>query len=312
MFAGVVVIVLLGGFLLVGTVLVLGLVLSRQPVPAPSEAAEAARRHGARVAVEAWLLASLAPLLLGPLGALGLRTYGIEGPATWGAQLVGLYPAAFGLVYLGVHAVGERTWPRPAGPVRRAALVHRQVSDVAPAWLRWTVYGLAAAAVALLVTCGATGAEDGRSIETSGVIDDVFTTRNASPYPGWDLAVPLLVAVVVVVLAAEGVLQLVARRPAIVDADPAYDAASRRLSAHRALRGAVLTLGGSLAGVLFVAGTALNNVDLRPLGPIAAILGLAVGLGSLVLAAIPAAPAAATRPVAHDSGQLSASGSAVA
>lgn len=281
----------LAPLLLVGAIVAVAVALGRRPDPAPSEAAEAARSHGTRVAVTAWLLPVLICLVAGgPLGVVALRTSGDVAPV-----VIGLAPALLGLGYLGVHAIGERTWPRPAGPVRRAALVRRLVSDVAPAWLRRTVHGLTATAVITLVACGANGARDGRSIETEGYVDGIFTARSASPYPGWDFALPLLVAVVVVALAAEGVLRLVASRPAIVDADPAYDAASRRLSSHRALRGAVLVIGCTLAGVLVVAGNALQAVEVRELGASATILGVLVGLGSLVAAAVPAPPVTAPR-----------------
>lgn len=298
MFGGVIV-VGLGVLLLATAAFGLGAVLVRQPVPAPSQAAEAARRHGVLVSIAAWLLPlTVGPFLLLPLATLVLRTGGIDAPAAWNAVLVGLYPAGFGLGYLAVHAVGERTWPRPAGPVRRAALVHRRVADVAPLWLRRTVHALAATAVAVLLVLGATGADDGRSITVEGHLGQEFSTRTASPYPGWDFAVPLLVAVVLVALAAEGVLRLVARRPAIVDADPAYDAASRMLSSHRVLRGAVLVLGCSIAGVLVVAGTALQGVELRTLGATSAIVGVLVGVGSLVVTAIPGRPATVGRSTA--------------
>ena len=290
------VVIIAGGtaLLLLAATVGLVLLLTRRPVPAPSEAAEAARRHGVLVTCAAWVLPPTVGLgLLLPLATIVLRLGGIDAPATWNAVLAGLYPALFGLGYLAVHAVGERTWPRPAGPVRRAALVHRRVADVAPTWVRRTLHALTAAAVAVLVACGATGAPDGRSITVERYVGDAFTTRSASPYPGWDFAVPLLVAVVLVALAAEGVLRLVARRPAIVDADPAYDAASRRLSSQRALRGAVLVVGCSLAGVLVVAGIALQGVELRALGVAAAVLGVVVGIGSLVVAGIPAPPTAA-------------------
>lgn len=302
---------------LVVVALGLATVLTRRPVPAPSEAAEAARRHGVLVSLTAWLLPSLVgTFLLLPLSALVFRWGGIDGPANWNALLVGLYPGLFGLGYLGVHAIGERTWPRPAGPVRRAALAHRRVSDVAPAWLRRTVHALTVAAVTVLVACGTTGAEDGRSIghtmEGPGFAWEAFTARRASPYPGWDFAVPLLVAVVLIAVAAEGVLRLVARRPAIVDADPTYDAASRRLSAHRALRGAALVIGCSLAGVLVVAGTALQGIELRSIGVAAATLGVVVGLGSVVVAAIPAPAAVAGPPATTAPVTAHASGGAVA
>lgn len=308
---GAVVVVGVGALLLVTVALGLGAVLLRRPVPAPSEAAEAARRHGVLVSIAGWLLPlAVAPFLLMTVAGLVVRWGGLDGPATMNAALAGLYPALFGLGYLGVHAVGERTWPRPEGPVRRAALVHRRVADVAPTWLRRTVHGLTAAAVVVLLACGATGADDGRSITVSEHVGAALSTSSASPYPGWDFGVPLLFAVVLVALAAEGVLRLVARRPAIVDADPTYDAASRRLSAHRALRGAVLVLGCSLAGVLVVAGTALQGVELRTLGVASAALGVAVGLAALVVTAIPAQPAVAARPAAAP--EPAATGGAVA
>jgi hypothetical protein len=58
----------------------------------------------------------------------------------------------------------------------------------------------------------------------------------------------------------------VAHRPAVVDADPAYDDASRRLSAHRVLRGVQLGLALSLAGVLWWTAAACINVELRTTG----------------------------------------------
>lgn len=275
--------------LAVGAAVALGLVVAHHPAPAPSQAAAAARRHGTRVAVAAWLVPGALVLLVGPV-----MVY--LNPRLGSGVLTGLAPALLGLTYLAVHAVGERTWPRPAGPVRRAALVHRRVSDVAPGWIRWTVHGLAVATVAVLIACGATGATDGRSLERTWFDGETFTGATASPYPGWRYALPLLVAVALVALAAEGVLRLVAGRPAIVDADPAYDAASRRLSAHRALRGAALVIAVTLAGVLFLAGIALQGVELRPLGITAALLGVAVALGALAVTAIPAPAAVAAPP----------------
>lgn len=277
--------------LMVAAVVVLVVVLLRRPDPAPSEAAEAARRHGTFVTVLAWTLPlTVGPLLLAPLGVVVLRVGGIDGPATWHALLAGLYPAIIGLEYLGVHAVGERTWPRPAGPVRRAALVRRRVADVAPRWLRRLVWALASATVAALIAFGATAASDDRSLRVG--------SRGAGPYPGLDFGIPLLIAVVLVVVAAEAVLRLVAARPSIVDADPAYDVGSRRLSAHRVLRGVELVIGGTLAGVLLVGGIALQNVEFRELGATVTVLGILVGLGSVVVAALPARPPASATELA--------------
>lgn len=281
-------VVLLVPAALLGALAILALVLARRPAPARSAAAEAARRHGLLVTVAAWVLPlTVGPLLLLPIGVLALRLGSVDG-ATWNAVLVGLYPAMLGLGFLGVHAVGERTWPRPAGPVRRAALVHRGAADVAPRRLRILTWAWGGLLLLALVVGGLTAAPDGRSVR----VVDGSGTHGASPYPGWDFSVPLAAAAVLVLLATAGVLRLVAARPAIVDADPAYDAASRRLSAHRVLRGAQLVLGWSLAGVLVVAGNALQAVTLTGLGAVATVLGLLVGLGALAVAVVPArAPA---------------------
>lgn len=276
--------------LLVGALVVLAMALAARPAPAPSAAAERARRHGTVVNVVAWVLPlTVGTAVLGPLAVIAVRTGGVDG-ATWNALLAGLYPAIVGLEFLGVHAVGERTWPRPAGAVRRAALVHRRAGDVAPRWIRRLVLGWALAAVVALVAFGLTAAADGRSVHHG--------SSTASPYPGWDFGVPLLVAVVLVALAAEAVLRLVARRPAIVGTDPAYDAESRRLSAHRALRGAQLVLGATLAGVLAFAGISLQNVGLRPLGGTITVTSLLVALAALVVTLVPARTPAAVPPAA--------------
>jgi hypothetical protein len=153
-------------------------------------------------------------------------------------------------------------------------------------------------AVAVLVACGI-ASDEGRAITRS------FPQGSATsgPFPGWYFGLPLIAAVVVVLVAAEGVLRLVATRPTVAGADPAWDLALRRLSAHRLLRGTQLVLAWTAAGVLLVAGAALRNVggpvtpDLASasllhtgLGVAALGLGLAVGAAGTVLALVPAAP----------------------
>src|SRR5665811_2059578 len=93
-------------------------------------------------------------------------------------------------------------------------------------------------------------------------------------------------------------LWLVARRPAVIDADPDYDAASRRLSAHRVLRGTQLLLAGSLAGVLVVSGIGVLMVDAdsSSIGNAASLLGYAIAVVGVGLAIVPARPAAPAQP----------------
>jgi hypothetical protein len=273
----------------VGVVVALVLLTTRgglSSAPSPSEAAAASRRHGIATHVTAWVV----PQLIGPVVLLllmrALPPLGIWHGAAWNAALAGLFPAVLGLLFLATHAVGELTWPRPTGMVRRAALQPRRRRDVVPVLMHRVVWGLCGALVLALVVLGAT-AEDGRMV----VASEGSVTMTASPYPGWYYGVPLLVAAVLLVAACEGVLHLVARRPAVVDADPTYDAASRRLSAHRALRGVELLLAGILAAVLVLAGSALRGVGHELLGPVVMWLGVGVALAGVVLAMLPAAPA---------------------
>jgi hypothetical protein len=79
----------------------------------------------------------------------------------------------------------------------------------------------------------------------------------------------------------------------VIDADPAYDAASRRLSAHRVLRGAQLLLAGTLAGVLVVTGVGVLMVDADSsgIGIAVSCLGGLVGVTGVGLAIVPARPA---------------------
>ena len=269
---------------LLAAVVVVVVTVTRRPLPAPSEAADAARRHALGVNIAAWLVLTVFPLFVAPIAIPLFRATG--GAGLYAGVVTGLWPATAGLLFLAVHAIGERTWPRPTGAVRRAHLSPRDAQR-GPRWLRrltWTWAGL------LLVTLIAAGAtsSNGRAVSVAYATNAVQT---ASPYPGWFYGVPLLVAAALVLVATEGVLRLISRRPAVVDADPAYDAASRRLSAHRALRGTQLVLALTGAGVLGVMGVVLSNVDRGALGGALGGLAALVGLTGLVAAVAPAQPA---------------------
>jgi len=263
-------------------VVVLALLLIRRADPAPSEAAEAARRHGSVVNLTAWLVWFLLPGPVMLVVAVGVFRASV-GTGQYAGVVTALYPATHGLLFLTVHAIGERTWPRPAGPVRRAALTPRRVADVAPRHLRAVSWAWVGLLVVALAVGGATAAPDGRSFIATGV-------GPTSPFPGWYYGAWLLPAALIVLGASEAVLRLVAARPAIVDADPAYDAASRRLSAHRVLRGPQLVLGLTLAGVVFVLGYGPHHAGLPAIGYALDVLAIGVALASLVLAVIPAQP----------------------
>ena len=229
--------------------------LYRRPDPAPSEATEAARRHALGVNAAAWTA-------LGALAMLtGITLRGLLQLAL-GAAMSGVIPFAAGIAFLGVHAIGERTWPRPTGSIRRAALVARSARDVAPVWLHRVTWVWGAALGVALVAMGETAVQ-GRWFAHSDSLGATYVTW---PYPGWGYGISLLVTAAAILAATEGVLRLVARRPAVVDADPDYDAASRRLSAQRVLRGAQLVLSSCLGVVLIIGGDAIVDAQQTQMG----------------------------------------------
>jgi hypothetical protein len=279
---------LLVGVPAVAVVLVI-VVATRRPAPEPSEAAAAARQHAAAVNAMAWVtlavLGGMTPFLLVPLVTAASYTHG---PAA-----VGLPTALVGLAFLAVHAVGEVTWPRPTGVIRRAHLSPR-TTPRGPRWLWRLTWAWAWLLLVTLVAAGVTSS-DGRTLTVRYAANAV---QSAGPYPGWRYGVPLLIAAALLVGATEGVLRLIGRRPAVVDTDPVYDAASRQLSAHRAVRGTQLVLALTESVVLVVTGTALGNLDRVPAGAGLGVLATVVALVGVVAAVIPAQPAAQaeTRP----------------
>ena len=279
-----------GLFFVVPVALALWLVvrLARRASPTPDQTVAAARRHAA--AISATGTGTLVLSLVIGLSVVANRPLDLlQG------LLYGLVPAGAGAAFCLVHAIGERTWPRPTGTVRRAPLVRRTTRDVAPGRLRRAVHGTAALLVVTLLVCGAVA--DGRAVS----ITMTGGSTSSGPFPGWYYGVPLLIATLVVVAATEWALSVVARRPAVVGLDHDDDLVLRQLSAHRLLRGAQVVLGITATGVLLVAGSALlrvaGNVSHLPDsaspvhqvgGGIALVLALAVVATTLAVLATPA------------------------
>jgi len=268
--------------------------------PTGAETAVAARRHAAVVSALAWSVALLTPpLLLVPTARWALDT--TRADSLTAGVLTGLAPASAGLLFLGVHLVGERSWPRPTGTLRRAALVRRTPRDIVPGWLRTVVLVWTALLGATLVTCGIVSI-DGRSVTRTWP----GGASTAGPFPGWFYGLPLLAATLAVLAGTVGVLRLVAGRPAVEDAQPAWDLSLRRLSAHRVLRGVQLVIGATTSGVLAVASSAVLSISragtanpatsstlAATIGVALAILAAVVGVASIVIALIPGQPASA-------------------
>jgi len=251
----------------------------------------AARRHATTVSVAA----VTAALLVGAVVAQAAAT-SVGGLAE--GVLVGLSPAVVGLTFLGAHAVGERTWPRQRTSVRAATLRPRTVADVAPRGLRRLTWSLGTLVVLLAVVGALTAGDDGRSV--TRVLGD--STSTASPYPGAFYGAWLALAAMLVVAGTEGVLRLVARRPAVAQVDEAWDVGLRRTSAHRVLRGAQLALGLTAAGMLGTGANAAARV-----GYPGAVVLVAVAV-ALALAAIAVVVRAAPDPDAWADAHASAAG----
>lgn len=185
--------------------------------------------------------------------------------------LAALGPIVAGLVYLAITAAGEASWRPPSGPRRTAPLTRRPLLSRAAPWanrILWLWVGLL---TATLLAFGAVAEPDGRSIAGAG--------STSGPFPGWPYGIPILVGTALVVGATLGVLALVARRPAVRDTTPDDDSHLRTVSAARVVRGAQLSLGATLTGVLFVAGTTASNADWAWPAIVAAALVLVVSFG---------------------------------
>lgn len=269
---------LLGLGALVAPLLLVGLLVAlavRRPPSAP-DPADTARRHGILVNLLAWLaVVIVAPVTIGVAALMALRTTG--GSSGYAGVVAGCWLAGHTLVFLAVHAVGERTWPRPSGLVRRAALAPRPVA--LPRRMLAVTVAWAGTLLVVLTATGLTAVDGQRLVGTSGAA--------ASPYPGWHYGLPLVLALLLTSAATWGTLGLIARRPAVVDADPELDATSRRLSAHRVLRGVQLALALTLAAVLWFTGQALVTIGLAGAGIVATAAAVLAALGGLAVAAVP-------------------------
>jgi len=223
------------------------------PLPRdPSVAYRRARRHAAVTALLSWGVAAVVAF---PVGGLLARGHGVlDGAPGLG---VALLPTTFGLTLLAIAAVGELTWPRPEGSVRSAALAPRRLGALTPRGLRLLTWAWAGTLTVVLLVTGLTAAAGGRTFRVQWASDGA--SSESGPYPGWPYAGPLIVAGLLVLAAAEIVLRLIARRPAVADTVTADDERLRRASARRVLAGAQLVLAGTLAGVLFTTGITLRS-----------------------------------------------------
>ncbi|WP_454042662.1 hypothetical protein [Cellulosimicrobium sp. Marseille-Q8652] len=271
----------------------------------PSTAGGRAVRHAAMTSAGAALLVA-AGVALPPL-------YLYLGLAGLGARVAAVLPLVALVAALGVHAVGELTWPRPLHRQREARLVARSAADVVPGTTRRVAWGWGGGIVVAGVAFGLLS--DGpRSISRGTGPYEAYTV---APFPGWLWTVPVVVAAVVAVVVSEVVLRLVASRPAVEDVSEEWDMWLRRRVARRVERVTQLVLGLTLGGLVAVGGLSLrwlvlgDGDDVRTgpglspghvvAGNALLVVGLVVVLVALTVAVWPArdpapAPAAEREP----------------
>ncbi len=258
----------------------MALVLRPRPAPSSSELAGQARRHAAVVHATACALGVAAALALDVLSFHMGHTWRSHEDTTLKvlrAALGTAWPLLVGLTYLGVHALGAWRWPRPAGQLRRATLVPRddptpaRLQRLALAWVGLTI----AALVALLVV-----------FATGGRLHAAV------------VLLPALIAVTAIALlaAARGVVAVVRDRVGL-GGPPEHDAAARRLSAHRVLRGVQLILAATAAVHVFAIGT-IHLSGMYELESVAVGYACLVIAGLILLTGVVAAllPAGRLRP----------------
>jgi len=265
-----------------------GGVAARRSPPSRETAVAAARAHATRTAVAAVGLGLAAAVYV------GVTQLGNSAPGGLGVSAL-LVPITFGIVHTLVLGVGELTWPRPHGEVRRARLVHRGLLDAAPRRLvRAAIVAAGLTAVTLLG--GVLLADPSGRRVTLGA-------ATASPFPGLFYGRPAGVGLIILTALAAAVLWIVANRPAVATEDDRLETALRAASAHRVLRVAVgvpLVVSG---GLLFVGGNALHSVASSAGsavpdagGMAAALLGMVALLAGVVSCCLPAPSVPADAP----------------
>lgn len=268
----------------VALVVLLVLAATARPDAEIGAGAAAARRHAIRGGTLAVVVAAVVVLTLGVLAGRVLDGVA-EGQVLAVLLLVGA--AAHTLVL----ALTELTWPRPHGDRRSGLLVRRRLVDVLPRPA--LVLTAALASLVVVVALVGTVVADGSGTALTRASADGTATWSAGPFPGAPYAVPVLVGLLVLLGLAAATARLVLARPAVAGADAATDAALRRASAHRVLRGTAAGCALTLAGLLAVSSSAVRGVahGSTGLAVLAAALAVVAGLAVLTGVLLPAVPA---------------------
>lgn len=268
----------------VALVVLLALAATARPDAEIGAGAAAARRHAVRGGVLAVVVAAAVVLTLGAVAGRVL-----EGVAE--GQVLAVLLLVGATAHTLVLALTELTWPRPRGHRRSGLLVRRRLADVLPRAALVLTAVLAALVVAVALVGAVVADGSGRALTRASA--DGTATWSAGPFPGAPYAVPVLLALLVLLALAAATARLVLARPAVSGADAATDAALRRASAHRVLRGTAAGCALTLGGLLAVSSSAVRGVADGSAGlvALAVLLAVAAALAVLTGVLLPAVPA---------------------
>lgn len=271
--------------------------LMREAAHAEEATDARARRHATRISVAAVVMGLFAAVAVGFAAAyptmLGVPAMEVSAVGRPGVAAMTL-PLAFGIAHTGTILVGELTWPRPGGVVRRARLAHRGLLHAVPAWLLRSAIVTLATGIVVIAVGAATADPYGRSITVhagNGLVEGA-----ASPFVGTGYGLPALVGLGCLVALTSAALWVVANRPAVVTDHADVEDALRRASAQRVLRGSTAAAMVLVAGLVTVSGLAVRNAAVAaaeaarledlPVGAAASLLpwvGGALALAGLVI-----------------------------
>lgn len=251
------------------------LLVSSRRTPTASEVAVRANRHATLGSVVGAALLVAVLIIFAFVSAVA--------PVFGDGRVVAVLPAVAGLCLVLAQALTQVTWPRPSGAVREADLTRRTRADVVPVRTHRLLLAWTAALLAVLVVFVAVASGPRTVADRLGA-----RSPDLGPYPGSYYAVPLALAVIVLVVATELTLRLIVLRPAVPGVSRDWDLHLRRRSARHLVGGVQLAFAATLTGVLALAGFAHRSAGPVPVGVI--LLAVAAGVALVAVAALLPAP----------------------
>lgn len=230
-------------------------VVARRPFQAHAATVADAVRHSRRISAAALLIGGVAAVAAGYAAELPAIT-GESVNARNGVAAISI-PLAFGLAHTGALLVGELTWPKPAGDLRRARLERRGLLDSVPRWLLRLAQGALVTGLVVVVAGALVARPDGRTVTVTtggGAVQGA-----AAPFAGTDYGLPTAAGLVFLAALTGYALWVVSGRAALGTADDEAERVLRRASAHRVLRGATTAASVTVGGLLAVSSMSLRN-----------------------------------------------------